>query len=392
MKHVKKFFYAILKILKWGFILLISLLILSAIYNQFLPEQSETIETLSDAQKGYIAEAMNLQSELGDEIWPVWPHPVPVIVYNERYAFLVGIQNPESGWKKMPAEELRGGEWKTVTNDDFFGETYYRQELPDPEITPENFTVKVGGEWAATLQTREYAEVAFYNGFKEELPPFISQIFPYTIFWNLVMGESENYVTGLIHESFHAVQGIRVPERLASAERISHQEFDYPWFHPDNENGWKQEADLLIQAYQAESDAERKDLVRTFLNTRDERREAAGLSPEQIIYEKEREWLEGVAKYVELKIGLTAAEKKNYSSYPEIRKDSDFDGYQSFQSYFEGQLGEVPRAAARDGESRFYYVGMIEAFLLDQMQPGWKEQIFTEGVYLEDLLRGVTDG
>lgn len=391
MKYVKKILYAILKTLKWVFILLISLLILSAIYNQFLPMKSETVEVLSDDQKAYIAEAMNLQSELGDEIWPAWPHPIPVIVYNERYAFLVGIQNPENGWMKVPAEELRGGEWSSVAADDFFGEPYYRQELPDPDITPENFTVKVGGEWAATMQTREYAEVAFYNGFKEELPPVINQIFPYTIFWNLVMGDSENYVAGLIHESFHAVQGIRVPERLASAERISHLEFDYPWFHPDNENGWKQEADLLTQAFHAESDAERRELVKMFLNRRNERREAAGLTPEQVVYEKEREWLEGVAKYVELKIGLTAAERENYSPETEITNDSDFDEYQSFQNYFEGQLGEVSRAAAREGESRFYYVGMLEAFILDQIQPDWKEQIFADGIYLEDLLRRATD-
>jgi len=47
----------------------------------------------------------------------------------------------------------------------------------------------------------------------------------------------------------------------------------------------------------------------------------------------------------------------------------------------------VPRAAARSGESRFYYGGMLQAMLLDRMAPGWKNEIFDEDKFLEDLLR-----
>ncbi|MFO7624532.1 MAG: hypothetical protein R6V73_09280 [Anaerolineales bacterium] len=39
------------------------------------------------------------------------------------------------------------------------------------------------------------------------------------------------------------------------------------------------------------------------------------------------------------------------------------------------------------GDGRFYYSGMAQAMLLDELLPGWKEQALREGVFLEDLLR-----
>jgi len=38
-------------------------------------------------------------------------------------------------------------------------------------------------------------------------------------------------------------------------------------------------------------------------------------------------------------------------------------------------------------EKRFYYSGMAQAFLLDRLSPGWKQQILSPGVFQEDLLR-----
>ncbi|MDR9410296.1 MAG: hypothetical protein RI573_15745, partial [Balneolaceae bacterium] len=272
-------------------------------------------------------------------------------------------------------------------SDDFFSDSYYRQRLRDPEITPENFTVKVGDRWVATLQTREYAEIAFYNGFKEELPAVVSSVFPYKLFWNLIMGNSENYVAGLVHESFHALQGIRVPDRLSSAEYINSVESQYPWENEQNRQGWAQEADLLIKAYQSSSELETRELINRFLEVRENRRMNADLSAEEVRYEKEREWLEGMAKYAELKMGLIAAETTNYTPEPKFQDiDSDFNSYQSFESYFENQVAETKRAVAREGESRFYHTGLLQAMLLDRVRLGWKSRVFQEGVYLDNLL------
>jgi hypothetical protein len=389
---LKNIFSIVFKVLKWLLLTILLILCISAIYNQFLPEESVEVEYLSKAQKGYISEAFHLQSRLGDEIFPNWSdHSIPIIVYNEKYAFLTGMKNPDDGWRKMPANTLRGEEWNLVQSDDFFGDSYYRQRLNNPEITPENFTVKVGDQWVATLQTREYAEVAFYNGFKEELPAVVSSVFPYKIFWNLIMGNSENYVVSLIHESFHALQGIRVPGRLSSAEYINSVESQYPWENKQNQQGWTQEGDILIKAYQSSSGLETRELINRFLEVRENRRMNADLTAEEIMYEKEREWLEGMAKYAELKMGLIAEERNSYTPEPKLQDiDSDFNSYQSFESYFENQVAETKRAVARDGESRFYYTGMLQAMLLDRVGGGWKSRVFQEGVYLDDLLSNST--
>jgi hypothetical protein len=36
---------------------------------------------------------------------------------------------------------------------------------------------------------------------------------------------------------------------------------------------------------------------------------------------------------------------------------------------------------------RFYYSGFRQAVLLDRLMPGWKVRMWSEGIWLEDLLR-----
>lgn len=384
---MKKIFRAILKTIKWTLLVIVVLAIISAVYNLTLPEHSEITEHLSEKEKAYIAETMNLRQNLGSEVWPGWGDlHIPAIVYNEEYAFLIGYPNPPAGWYKMPVEEFRGTDWKIVESDDFFGETYYRQELPNPEITPENFTVKVGDRWVTTMQTKEYGAVAFYKGFKNELPPVLNAIFPYKIFWNMLMGKAENYIGGMAHEAFHAYQGTIVPERLTESEYASRLSSDYPWENPKNAEKWIEETNLLLAAYHAQSIDEAKQLATQFTNKRRERRANAKLPDEMIEYEQKREWLEGLAKYAELKIGLCAEENKTYSSFAAIKEVSGFKSYENRTGYFNKQIDEVIRTAKRSGESRFYYVGMLQAVLLDRLMPEWKSVAFDKDVYLEDLL------
>jgi hypothetical protein len=387
MKWMKKIVRIFLKILKWAGVAILAALVVSGIYNTTLPESSTVTDRLTSDQKIYIAEYMHLQDEVMDELWPDYTTSFPAIVYNEEYAFLTGLQDPEPGWTKMPSEEHRGTEWEVVDGDLFMGEPYYRQPLPDPDITPENFTVKVGDEWVSTLQTREYAEVSFYNGFKNELPPVINLVFPYKLFWNLVMGDAENYVTGLIHEGFHGYQASVAFDKFVEAESVSWMSGDYPWGQPDNRRGWETETDYLVGAYEADTPDERIEMAEAFINFREERRQQAGLDDSFIGYEKKREWLEGLAKYTELKIGVIAAGSPAYSPVEGAGEADGFEMYENKESYLANQLSEVSRAAARDGESRFYYGGMMQAMVLDQLSPEWRNRVMDEEVFLEDEIR-----
>lgn len=375
-----------------GMIGLVGLCLLStailALSNRNLPTRSQVTDRLSDESKAQLGEVIRLRQNLGSEIWPGWDETdVPIIVYNEAYAFLVGYADPPNGWVRMPQEQERGGPWEIVPDDDFFGEPYYRQPLPNPDITPENFTVKVGAQWVATMWTLEYAEIAFYEGFQDSLPPFLTAIFPYRIMWNLIMGETDTYIAALEHESFHVFQGTVVPERLAEAEFANLYEETYPWDDEASEAAWQTEVDLLQAAVRAETDEEAVRLAQEFLAQRDERRATIGLSVELITFEQEREWLEGLAKYAEVTIGQVAAASPTYIPIPELADNEDFHAYTTRERYWSQQVGEIGRLSGREGATRFYYTGMGQAILLDRLLPNWKERVFDPNVSLEDLLR-----
>ncbi len=376
----------ILTLLGGLMILVVGVILLTALRNRHLPTRSAMVERLSEAEKARLAEVLHLRETLGDAVWPGWGQVhVPVIVYNEAYAFLVNYPGaPPEGWSRMPQNERRGGPWEVVPDDLFMGEPYYRQVLPDPDKTPENFTVLVGNQWTATMQTREYSAIAFYAGFRRDLPDFIQPVFPYRLMWRLIMGPTETYIEGLAHESFHAYQGATTPERLAEAERVAPLEANYPWQDERLEAAWQAEADLLYRAVTAPSDAEAADLARQFLAQRQTRRALPGLTRTMLSYEQKREWLEGLAKYAELALGLAAARSDDYRPVAAIAADRDFQAYRTQERFWTQQLGEAKRA--RTGEIRFYYSGMAQAALLDRLSPAWKTRALDEGVWLDELL------
>ena len=90
-------------------ILLILGVIASAISNIGLSTHSEVVERLSSRSQARLAEYFRLHASLGSEIWPGseeqagWGEtPIPVIVHNEAYAFLVGFPGtPPDGWQTV---------------------------------------------------------------------------------------------------------------------------------------------------------------------------------------------------------------------------------------------------------------------------------------------------
>jgi hypothetical protein len=258
--------------------------------------------------------------------------------------------------------------------------------LPDPNRTPENFTVLVGDQWVATLQTREYSEVAFYQGFRKDLPKFLRPIFPYRLVWNLLIDSSETYIGAIAHEAFHAYQGITAPERLTASERVAPLEDAYPWDNEILEHAWGEESDLLYQAVTASSDADAAELARQFLAQREARRAETGMTSQLVEYERQREWLEGLAKYAELSIGLAAGRAADYQPIPAIQDDPAFKHYATRERFWSAQLGEIRRLKNRSGETRFYYVGMAQAILLDRLMPDWKSRVWDDAVWLDALL------
>jgi hypothetical protein len=342
--------------------------------------------------KARLAESFHLRRELGDTLWPGWgQEDIPMILYNEEHAFLVGYPDPPPGWVKVPGGESLGGPWQAVPGDTFEGQTYYRQRLSDPAITPGAFTELIGDRWTASLLTRTWMEIGLGNDFKESMPSILQAVFPYRLAARLfltVTGGVDSYITALLHESFHAFEGLRNPERLSTAETLYNQnQSRYPWDSESFSDDWQVELDLLADAVQAESDAEAAELARQFLEQRQKRREAANLDVNLIDLERQKEWEEGLAKYTELSIWRLADATESYQPLPGMTGDPGFHGYTNASLRWSQEIDQIRRMANDQGDTRFYYSGLAQAALLDRLAPEWKTKILSGDVFLEDMLK-----
>lgn len=356
--------------------------------NVRLPNQSEFTDKLSREEKARIIEAQHLRQTFGDEILPGWGQAaIPVILYNEEYAFLTGVNTPPpTGWKTVRSGEQRGTAWEVVRGDDLQGMPYYRQALL-PGITPQAFTVKIGASYAATLTTFEYFPISMHSQLKENLPEFIKAIFPYRVYIDLLVSGSDQFETLIMHEAAHAYQGIMAPDRLVAGEQANHDlENVYPWDDSSLREDWQAELDVLALALHAETDKEIRQLAQEFLVVRQSRRQSAGLSADLIEFERHREWVEGIGRYAELSVYRLGQASSGYVPAEEILDDPRFHHYKKFNQRWTREIDQMKRMASDGDESRFYYTGMTQAVLLDRLDPDWKGRLFEQGVWLEDLL------
>lgn len=366
--------------------LCLGLLLLSALSNFGLPQVSASPETLNEAELTRQSELFHLRRAVGDNVWSGWDAAdLPAITYNEGYAFLLGYAGqPPAGWLKVPVGVQRGKDWQILPGKTFDGQVLYVQPLP-PGLYPENFAVRVGERWVSSLQTREWMEIQLAQTVRADLPGFLRPVFPYRLFISLLLGSDDKYISAAAHESFHAWQGFAAPHKFSAAETAARLDERYPWDDESLAQDWQAELQRLADMLRGENPAALPAQVRRFLELRAARRQSAGLSPELITYEQQREWLEGLARYAELEIWRQGG-LPGYEPLPSTVSLSNFNRYQGFATRWRQELDQMPRMYNDEGDGRFYYSGMAQAYLLDLLLPGWKERAFDDGVWLETLL------
>jgi hypothetical protein len=341
---------------------------ISVISNQFLPKASETPDKLSQKDLAHAEEALHLMAELGEQTWHGLSGNIPLLLWNDDYAFLTNSQKQLAGWDRLE---------NAMVND----LSVYVQEN---EANYQAFTeILPGGRYAGSMATKNATNIGFINLFRENLPPVVSKIFPY----RLLLLSTDHYITALVHESFHAYQAENYPERFKDAEKAYPSTDAYEEIFPEMSEDWQKEIQLLIDANQEQDRVNQIGLIRDFLEVRENRRTNAGLTANLELYEKRYEWLEGSAKYVELDIWKNAANSPEYQPVEEISIDRDFDGYQGYQKRWNNELTSMKNAAKNIGDSLFYYTGMLQGRLLDSLMPDWKLKIGEPGVWYEDLLK-----
>ena len=386
---------------RWGLIGLAAVVILIvgaagyfAYDNSRLPTHSQVIENLSQFDKARLEEAYHLRQALGDQVLPGWGQAnIPQINFNEQYAFLVSysaLELPPPGWQRVPGGEQRGGSWEWVKGEDFLGQPYARVKLAAPDQNSEAFVVIVGDQNAASLGTMEWMRIEAMHGLGDQMPSFLQPIFPNRLFTNLLVDSSDMYISALLHEQAHVYQYRVAPDRLAEAE-LSNIKWSkkYPVEDESLRQDWQTELDLLVKALRSSNDGQARDLARQFLAQRQQRRQAAKLSADLIDFERQREWVEGIARYAEISIYRAAANTPGYQAVDSIQSDPEFHDYQRFNGpmgRWTREVDQIAREAGAEGDNRYYYTGMAQAVLLDRFAPGWKERLFDKGVWLEDLL------
>lgn len=380
----------------WAFPLLLVICLLttaiSFLINLTLPRTSPIVETLSALEKARIEESFHLRAEMGDQVFPRFGKVnLAQVVYNEKYAFLLNQHNPADGWYTLPSENLKGQAWSLVSDDYWNGLSFYRQELKN-NITPQAFAVRIGDTYAGSLTTLDWMRINLMDQIRQDLPGFLKPIFPYHFVTNIFISSSDMYISLLEHESFHAFQAAWAPQRFYPAEKSRSLDTQYPWFEEQTISAWETELKLLQSALRSSDPEETHQLAEQFLTQREERRTAMGLSQNLIDFENNREWVEGMARYAELEIWRLASERNRYQPVLSIQMDASFYHYRKFNTRWKRELDQMPRMAKDEGDGRFYYSGMAQAYLLDQLQPDWKSLMYEDpSLNLEDLLRNAVN-
>ncbi|MGZ7064743.1 MAG: hypothetical protein ACXVI6_00155 [Candidatus Aminicenantales bacterium] len=305
------------------------------------PAAAEPSPVLTARDKELLAEALRLKQILGDEVWPgLGSAAIPVIIYNERYEFLTGPVNP-----------LPQPPWVRVEKDDFSGQPYYRR----PAQNPQAFAVDLGKQWAGSMTSLEAMN---------RRPRF--------------KFSADFYVVLLLHEVFHAFQATVAPARFREANAVYALEKTYPVKDPAFAKAWTEEGALLAAALKAKDPGETMDKVRAFLRQRDSRREPLQSGIMAANYERQLEWLEGLAKYAEIRFYELAAARS---------QEPAFAAYKPGLSYWTWDFVRLDKQlGTQEGDLRFYVSGMAQARILDRLSPGWKADFFKEGRSMEELL------
>jgi hypothetical protein len=307
------------------------------------PAVPEPSPFLSARDKELLAEALRLKRILGDEVWPGFGSAaIPVIIYNEGYEFLTGPVNP-----------LPRPPWVKVEKDDFSGQPYYRR----PAQNPQAFAVDLGEQWAGSMTSLE------------------------TMMNRKVRINPDFYVVLVLHEVFHAFQATVEPARFREANAMYVLEKKYPAKEPAFAKAWTEEGALLAAAVKAKDREETLDRVRAFLRQRDSRREPLLFSIVTADYECQLEWLEGLAKYAEIRFYELAAARA---------KEPAFAAYKPGLPYWTWDFVRLDKQlGTQEGDLRFYLSGMAQARILDRLSPDWKVRFLKDGGTTEDRLRAL---
>ena len=333
------------KILKWISISILGLILLGVIglivNNRILAVKYNNLSTdegtLTSSEVLAVKGVYDYLSEDGDDIFKGFNGKTDLIIFNDKYEFLICDDNSETGWE-------------LIENNTVLKKSIYRRNADNPQA----FAVQVNGEWVGSMSTK--------NTFNKTMANSVPVFFPI----QTLIADDEQYKAVVIHEMVHAYEAKNNGERFVRIEKLHNICENYYDDQLFNEL-IVQEASYLEKAISAERNEEAVEYAKKFLETRDRRRAECKMSTTEIQSEADFEWLEGLARYAEFK---ASADSK---------------------SLVARNLGDIDRKVKIKADDRYYTLGMAQALVLDKLNKDWKKDLFTDDFSMEEFLKTVCE-
>lgn len=326
-----------------------------------------------------LKEARNICRTLGDEFYPHWDFAAtPVLFYRPNVQeLLIHYPHRPEGFSVYGGFSPLTGETIYARN----GATTFAIDDQNTSAPIEGIPVLVVADYFSRMRNQLRAVMGNYD--KEFINQWLDD-------WNFIPSPYSE-IEMILHEGFHVFQDKMAPQKYADEALVA----AYPLLDPVNNTLYALEGAILRDALTARDAAVTREKTREFVAVRAHRQ--ARLKKEIAEYENLNEYVEGTAKYVEYKFMKTG---ENVTPLPEMFYQNGFNGYRGvLAGRFASEIADMEKIVSV-GDDRFgnkfgagpmryrlYYLGACQALLLDDASPGWKAKIFSDGVYLGDLLK-----
>jgi hypothetical protein len=291
---------------------------------------------LSEKGVALLKEAYHMQKEIGTKVWKEWKvSQVPFLYKTDKFDFLIDHPAPPEDFQKVFSTNLARNIW----------------------IRP-NFDK---AEYQAAYDINDILTVVMTEPDTEYNPCL--------------------WVLKAVHELFHIYQGSKIPCQPFKSKYSEMNELTFNYDYQNKQISALGKAEAIYLASLLSNNNWTKndsvDIIRYFenLNLLTE-----NIYPDSMMYcyKKLMEWKEGVAFYTEREIAKLSCKSSFYKPSADFQKyftNSDYD--KTFEeNYSENNIFNPLRFVYSGviGRMIFYYTGLAKAYLLDRLNPIWKDK------------------
>lgn len=357
---------------------LVNVLFLSLQFSSVIAQEKTSLK-IDPLMFIALKESRNITQKLGATIFPGWQFSkTPILIYKPKVQeILINFPYQPKGFKEYKGFHPLGNEKIYYRNDT----TFFDIDGQNTRFEIDSITVLVVADRASNLRNELYD--LSQNRPKDFIKKYLDN-------WDFISSPYDD-ITLLLHESFHAYQFKKAPEKNANEAVLMR----YPTLDPVNNALYVLEGNILKDALLTHDKSLQLEKAKQFVALKKYRQSLLDSTLSE--YENLNEYSEGIAKYIEFAFAKKA---KGATPIQEMYYYPKFNGYgNALNQYLEDKINHMANFASVNNDAfenkygtgpvrfRLYGIGACEGLLLDELMPTWKEKIFANNVYLIDLLK-----